>query len=348
MTRLFRVRFLLVAAAAFVVLPAGPASAHVAGGQEPSNYSAEITSISPPMPGVRVVVSADGDELQMHNDSDVEVVVPGYSDEPYLRITADGVQRNDRSPATYLNATAAGDSALPPRADPEAEPDWVTVSAAPSFGWHDHRTHWMGAGLPPEVQADPSRAHLVSSWQVPVLYGEQRVLVSGTLTWTPPQSSLPWAMLVVGLVVAAVALGGRPHWQRPMLALLVTAVAAEVLHLALSPLPEDAPVFSTVAGALPAVAALLLTGASGRSLRAGTSTIGFPAGIAAVLVLVTGLSDVSVLWNSQLPSAGPGWLTRLIVSVGVGLGAGVGLGCLRTIARSREPARAAPAAAAAP
>ncbi len=329
---------LAVTVGVLVVVPAGPAAAHVAGGAAPSNYSGVITSISASMPGVQVTLSASGDELDLRNDSDVEVLVPGYSEEPYLRIGPDGVQRNDRSPATYLNATVQGDSPLPPQADAEADPEWVTVSSTANFRWHDHRTHWMGTVLPPAVQADPNGTHLISSWQVPLSYGGEPVLINGTLTWTPPPSSLPWTVLAVGLAVAAVALAGRARWQRPMLALLVTLVGVEILHLVLSPLPRDSPVFGVTAESLPTLAALLLTWGSWRSVKAGTSTVGYLAGIAAWLVLLQALPDLEVLWNSQLPAAGPNWLSQLAVSSAVGLGAGVGLGCLRVLTRAHRTA----------
>jgi hypothetical protein len=174
---------LLAAVGALVVVPAGPAAAHVAGDSTPSNYSGVITSVSAPMPGVQVQLSVSDDEIQLTNDSDVDVVVPGYSEEPYLRIGLGGVQRNDRSPATYLNATVQGDTPLPPRADASASPEWEKLSTSSVFRWHDHRTHWMGTDLPPAVQADPTRANLISSWEVPVWYGADPVLISGTLTW---------------------------------------------------------------------------------------------------------------------------------------------------------------------
>lgn len=341
MSPLARALRLALAVGVLVVVPAGPASAHVAGGPAPSNYSGVITSISAPMSGVRVTLSASGDELDLRNDSDVDVLVPGYSEEPYLRIGPGGVQRNERSPATYLNTTVQGDAALPPEADADADPQWDTLSPTASFRWHDHRTHWMGTVLPPAVQSDPSSTHLISSWQIPLSYGGESVLINGTLTWIPPPSSLPWTVLTVALCVGAVAVAGRVRWQRPMLALLVTVVCAEAVHLVLSPLPRDSPVFGVVAGSLPTLAALLLTWGSWRSVRAGTSTVAYMAGIAAWLVLVQALSDLDVLWNSQLPAGGPDWLSRLAVSASVGLGAGVGLGCLRVLTRSRATAPAA-------
>ncbi|MGI8693913.1 MAG: hypothetical protein ACR2JK_13605 [Geodermatophilaceae bacterium] len=146
----------------------------------------------------------------------------------------------------------------------------------------------------------------------------------------------------MALGVSAVAVAGRTRWQRPMLGLLVTLVGVEILHLVLTPTARDSPVFGVVAGSLPTVAALRLTWGSWRSVRAGTSTVGYVAGIAAWLVLVQALPDLDVLWNSQLPAAGPDWLTRLAVTVAVGLGTGVGLGCLRVLTHTRGAAPASP------
>ncbi len=56
-----------------------------------------------------------------------------------------------------------GDAELPAHADPPAEPEWETIATEGSFQWHDHRTHWMGTQPPAEVEADPSRSHLIST-----------------------------------------------------------------------------------------------------------------------------------------------------------------------------------------
>lgn len=147
---------LLAAVGALVVVPAGPAAAHVAGDSTPSNYSGVITSVSAPMPGVQVQLSVSDDEIQLTNDSDVDVVVPGYSEEPYLRIGLGGVQRNDRSPATYLNATVQGDTPLPPRADASASPEWESCRRHRCFaGTTTARTGWAPTCLRPSRPIPP-------------------------------------------------------------------------------------------------------------------------------------------------------------------------------------------------
>ncbi len=79
--------------------------------------------------------------------------------------------------------------------------------------------------------------------------------VNGTLTWIPPPSSLPATAVIVGLAVLGVGFAGRVRWQRPMAGLVVVLVGAEVLHLVLSPRPDQSPVFGVAAAALPTVVA---------------------------------------------------------------------------------------------
>lgn len=326
---------LLAALVALLVIPAGPAAAHVGGGPQPSNFASVITSASSPAPGLSVTLTEDGEQLRVTTEGTGELMVPGYSDEPYLLLDESGVRRNVRSPATYLNVSLSGDTELPPEADPTAAPEWAFVSSTPTYEWHDHRTHWMGSVLPPQVQTDPASPHLIAEWSVPLEYDGRLLTVTGTLTWYPPPSSLPSTFLVVGLVVLGVAVAGRTSWQRPLVGLLGVAVLGEIVHLAVSPVPAESPVYAVTAGALPVVIALLLTWAAWRSARAGTGTVVFTAGIAAWLVLLQGLSDITVLWNSQLAATGPAWLTRLAVTVTVGLGFGVALATVRLLTRGR-------------
>ncbi len=60
-----------------------------------------------------------------------------------------------------------------------------------------------------------------------------------------------------------------------------------------------------------------------------------------LVALIGGASDLSALWKSQLPDAGPSWLTRLEVVVALGLGAGLVVGAVVQMVKSR--AVAAPA-----
>ena len=129
---------LLGALAALVV--AGPAQAHVGGGKAGSDFDGRVLAVTPAMPGVSVRVLQFGDDVELVNASPTEVMVPGYSDEPYLRIGPDGVWRNRNSPATYINLSLDGRASLPSYADSHAAPDWQRVSTEAAYVWHDHRT----------------------------------------------------------------------------------------------------------------------------------------------------------------------------------------------------------------
>jgi hypothetical protein len=57
--------------------------------------------------------------------------------------------------------------------------------------------------------------------------------------------------------------------------------------------------------------------------------------VALLVALIGGATDLSALWKSQLPDAGPAWLTRVEVVVALGLGGGLVVGALVRMLRSR-------------
>ena len=153
----------------------------------------------------------------------------GYEAEPYVRIGADGtVAENVRSPAVYLNRTRLGSSPVPESADAEAEPEWRRVGTGGTFVWHDHRTHWMAAGVPPRPV----------DWTVPLIIDGQRVTVSGRYEPVPVPSALPWLGLLVASFVVTVLVGWRhprshrgpwscsPGWPRLPVALALARLPA--------------------------------------------------------------------------------------------------------------------------
>jgi hypothetical protein len=203
---------------------AAPASAHAT----PANYRTHLRAVTPAVPGLTVTAAADGSYLQVRNTATTPVVVQGYEHEPYLRISASGVEENTLSPATYLNQElTVGD--VPAAADAKAPPVWKKVSGRPVYRFHDHRIHWMGDGRPAAVDRDPASPHLIKSWTVPMVAGDTPVVASGTLRWRPGSALnryLGYGFLVVG--VAAVLAVGLAVWRRQqsLSARLVRAEAA--------------------------------------------------------------------------------------------------------------------------
>ena len=270
-----------------------------------------------------------------------EVVVPGYSDEPYLRIGPDGVWRNANSPATYINLDRYGRTTLPDRADSDAEPAWEQVSTEPHYVWHDHRTHWMSENLlPPEVVADPSRAHTVFEWTVPLLHGDTEVAVTGELTWSPPPPAwLVWPLYAVPLLLA-VGAGLLARTPRLLGVLLLVGAAAALWHAAATPEPPVS--VASHAGAiasalLPAGTAVLVAALGFRAaLRGRGALTGLLAVVLGWLLLVQGLPDVDVLWSANVLSAGPEPAARAAVALLVALGVGLVPGGIAAVRRFRE------------
>src|SRR4051794_17835117 len=192
MRQLARFLAMLASVLAGLVLLAPAAGAHTVSGSGASNYHTVLSSVTPSVPGVTVEVIEAGSRLQLTNESPTEVVVFGYTGEPYLRVGPDGVFQNVHSPATYINADRSGSKAVPPDADATAEPEWEKISSGQVARWHDHRTHNMTGSLPPAVKADPDARQTVSTWDVQMRQGDTQLVVNGTLEWVPGPTPWPW------------------------------------------------------------------------------------------------------------------------------------------------------------
>ncbi|MCZ2830513.1 hypothetical protein O2W14_16875 [Modestobacter sp. VKM Ac-2986] len=334
---------------------AGPAAAHVGGGAAGSDFSAELRSVTPALPGVTVRVLEFGDSLEVVNTSGTELAVPGYSGEPYLRIGPDGVWRNALSPATWLNLDRYGRTRVPESSSITEPPRWEQVSTSPQYVWHDHRTHWTSTDLlPPVVAADPGRPHVVADWTVPMTLGGTEVTVAGRLSWTPPPAAgLVWPAYLA-LLAATVLAGWRARGPGPLAVALAGGAVASLYHAVTTPEPASSVSSHTgalVAALLPALLVLLVAVVGVRAARRGRTVLtGLMAGVAGWLLLVQGLPDVDVLWTAYALSTGPGLLARVAVAVLVAGGLGLVLGGVGAARRGRDAGRedAGPAVLAAP
>jgi hypothetical protein len=204
-----RVAVGLAAAVTMVLLAAAPAAADPA---RPTNYESRISRLEPATDAVRVDVVGGDSFLRLRVEPGHEVVVFGYdvkTPDPYLRVLADGtVEQNLRSPAVVLNQdryAAVGDQ--PEDVDPAAEPRWDRVGDGGTYVWHDHRSHFMGKALPPQLGGADSGV-VFEDWQVPLVVDGTPTVVHGVLERDRAPSPLPWLALaaVVAVVAAVVAL----------------------------------------------------------------------------------------------------------------------------------------------
>lgn len=200
-------RRLLRAAALAVFALAAVVSTAVAHEGNP-NYRSEISGLEPPVPGVSVEVLNFDDRLLLTNESDRTITVEGYDGEAYARVLGDGtVQVNRRSPATYLNEDRFAQVELPAEADSEAPPQWETLDRTGRLEWHDHRSHWMGEGLQPQVEDGAERTKIFD-YEIPLRVDGRPAELTGTLTWVGQPSGFPIAPFIGlgGLAVASVVL----------------------------------------------------------------------------------------------------------------------------------------------
>jgi len=320
-------RLALTAAALGAILgPATPAFAHSGDTPDATAYRTSVTAISAPGVSVRTVEA--GARLELTNDTGHSVEVLGYSGEPYLDVRPDGTWQNVNSPAAYLNETLAGETAVPARADPTAPPAWRKISSSTTVRWHDQRTHWLSADLPPQAVADPSRGHRLRDWVVPLRVQTSVFEIRGTLDWVPPPRAWLWWAGAALAGAAAVLLADRwPGSVRPV-----------ALVAGLTPLAYAAT--RVLDGGVPPPV-LILAGLVGLAAAYRHPPF-FLALAGAVVGLFAGFNEARALGAAVGPVAGPGWVSRVLVALAIGLGAGLALtGVLRMRAPVPGVSRAA-------
>ena len=174
---------------------AATASAVAHGGGDP-HFRSEVRAITPAAKGLDVQVLDRDDRLLLTNRTGEDVVVDGYSKEPYARVLADGtVQVNTNSPAYYLNDDRYAAVKVPAHAKAAATPHWKEVDRTGRFEWHDHRIHWMAKTVPPQVHDKARRTHIFD-WTVPIEVAGTPTRITGRLSWVP----LPGGQAPLGLV----------------------------------------------------------------------------------------------------------------------------------------------------
>ncbi len=308
-------RALAAAAAATAVVVAGATPA-AADPPRPTDHRSTVTDVDPPVDGLEVRVVGGDAFLEITVAEGHEVVVEGYGEEPYLRVLEDGtVERNRRSPATYLNEDREGAVALPAAADAEAEPEWERVAGGGTYAWHDHRIHWMGGGDPPG--AEPGA--VVQEWTVPMTVDGTPVEVRGELVVADEVGPVPWVGLALAAGALVVAAGTRRRSLATRVAAgsaLATGVAAVVVAWSTYRVAPPGSGASPVPVVVPAVGAV--AAAAGVVPRAGSA--GVVATLAAAAALAGwGVLRAEVLWTPVLPTELPFAVDRAVTALALGV-----------------------------
>ena len=330
--RLSRLGTLTVAAVGLLLAPAAPAFAH-GRGTTASNFLSRITQ-APDLPGVTFQIVGSDQYLQVTNTSDTPIEVPGYDDvlvvgdsggtDPYLRIGPQGVEVNEASRATHVNADRFGHPGepLPPDVGVNQPPRWTTVSDEPVYAWHDHRVHWMAPGLPPAV-TDPTQRTQVTTWTVVFTSAGTTYEVKGELLWVPGPSVAPW--FSVAAVVTLPALLGlwrvrRRGWDtrlgRPAAGVLLVVSLCNVVHLVddlfALPRPVTQSLPAAVQTALFIALGVLGAVAAWRGRTGAFTALGVGAG---AIFVGQGLLYLGALRASGMTTVFPHGLTRLAIAM---------------------------------
>lgn len=201
---------------------AGPAPSALADPAVPTSYDSRFLSVEPAADVISLAVVGGDAFVEIRVEPGHRVEIPGYSGEPYIQITTDGVVSvNANSPTKYANDDRFGTSRLPETADPAAPPDWEVVGTDGHYSWHDHRTHWMSYNRPPGVSGD--EIEQVFAWEIPLTVDGIERVASGTLEWHPSTSGLaPIALGIAGLA-------GLALWRRGSLQVLASLAGAAAL-----------------------------------------------------------------------------------------------------------------------
>ncbi|HEU4393754.1 MAG TPA: hypothetical protein VFR04_08995 [Solirubrobacterales bacterium] len=169
------------------------------------DFRSEIDSVRPSVPGVSFEVLNYDADMELVVRGDHEVTIYGYEGEPFARILRDGtVQKNQRSPATYLNVDRYAEAPVPKNADAKAPPLWKTVDSSGTLRWHDYRMHYMATGTPPQVKEEGKRTK-VFDYEVPLRIDGEKGAIDGTLFWVGPTDTSKTPFLVAGVAIVVLA-----------------------------------------------------------------------------------------------------------------------------------------------
>ena len=150
-----------------------------------------LDAVEPALPSGVVVQVRAGIAAQVvaSNSTTTPLEVLARGGEPFLRISATGVQANLASPDFYATSNPVGSTAAAPadvqRSGGRGAPRWVAIGSIDSWGWYDHRLHPQQLGAPVDASA---RARL-ADFAVPLRYGGRPLTARGHVEFRPLQGA---------------------------------------------------------------------------------------------------------------------------------------------------------------
>jgi hypothetical protein len=290
---------------------------HIGSGDavQPRDTVSVIESVSPALPdGVQVTIVGADTYVRLESQG-IAVEVPGYENEPYLRIDEDGVvEVNDGSMTTLLNSERYGRVELSTFVATQT-PQWRKIATNGIAMWHDHRSHWMSPMRPATLDDKGT----VQPFTIPMVIGGVETSITGTLYLRDQASPLWW---ISGLFAVAAMVVVSLAWRRSFFVALavVSCVGLLVGTAEYFGLPDGAritPVMMlfSLAALVVAVVALLPR----FSTNGGLVGMSLNAGAGATLV-VTAWLCVDQVRAAYVPGLDQQWMARMIVPVMFGAG----------------------------
>lgn len=303
-----------------LVLVLGLAPAHLGSGDSvrPRDTESTIASVTPAVPeGIRVDVVGSDTFLRVRAEGH-RIEVPGYEDEPYLRLDPDGTTWvNENSKTAALNGDRYGSADLS-GFEPATGEKWVRLARTGTLMWHDHRSHWMSPKPPAPIDASGK----VQDFMVPIVVDGARHEISGAIYLRARASLWWWAIGVLATVVlVVVALVRRRVFSA--VAPLTGAVASVIGVVQWRGLPDGAritPLFAVFGSAAAVIGAVgLVVSARRRDALGSLVAVSLNAGSGAMLVAV-GWMTADHVRSAYVPGLPTEWIARVFVPVVLAVG----------------------------
>ena len=283
---------------------------------QPRDTVSVIDSITPALPAGVAVDIVGSDTFVRVRSVGHDVMVTGYKNEPYMRITTNGeVFVNDGSQTTLINGNRYGNVDTSSFVE-SPNPVWRKIGTNGIAMWHDHRVHWMS----PKQPAPVDTVGTVLQWKVSMSVDGVATTVAGTLFLREKSSMLWWLAGFIALLIAVV-LSVRRRKEFFALTFLMSMAGVVVGAMQYVGLPDGA-----------RITPLILMFSAGASVVAATSmfmqrrgqasqhvAVSLNAGAGATLV-VCGWLCADQVRAAYVPGIDQEWLVRMLIPALLGIG----------------------------
>jgi hypothetical protein len=299
------------------VIPLAPAHLGSGDSVQPRDTESVIESVVPVLPAGVTVQIVGFDTFVRLSALGHAVMVPGYEDEPYIKIESDGdVFVNDGSATAVLNGDRYGNVDLRNFVR-TAEPEWRRVATNGEMMWHDHRSHWMSPKRPAVIDEKGT----VQDFVIPITIDGQVTQIAGAMYLRGKASSAWWllgALGVVGAVLLSIARRRLFLLVIPVVAFCAMAVGAAEF-LGLPPGVRITPVLLLFGAGALAVSLAAVWFSARRSSEGELFAVSLNAG-AGTTMLVTVWMCVEQVRSAYVPGLEWAWMARALIPIMLGVG----------------------------